>query len=91
PDIDEERAEHEGEERERRQLDAAPDTGIYAGRAEREVEERERRRRAAVPAALVLDTTVTIHPGTVRLVTFDSEARRLVLRHSPSPALDRGR
>lgn len=70
---------------------AAPDTGIYAGRAEREVEERERRRRAAVPAELLLDTAVTIHPGTVRLVTFDPEARRLVLRRSPATAPDRGR
>ena len=69
----------------------APDTGIYAGRAEREVEERERRRRAAVPAELVLDTTVTIAPGTVRLVTFDPEARRLVLRGAPATAPERDR
>lgn len=56
------------------------DSGIFAGRAEREDEERERRRRAAVPATMEMDTILTLAPGQVRLITFDAEARQLVIR-----------
>lgn len=49
-------------------------------RAGREVTERARRRLAAVPAMLALDTTVTVVPGAVLLVTFDADARSLRLR-----------
>jgi hypothetical protein len=56
------------------------DSGIFAGRAEREDEERARRRAAAVPAAMEMDTLLTLTPGEVRLITFDAEARRLVVR-----------
>ncbi len=56
------------------------DSGIFAGRAAREEEERARRRRAAVPAAMEMDTLLTLAPGQVRLITFDAEARQLVIR-----------
>lgn len=56
------------------------DSGIFAGRAAREDEERARRRRAAVPANMELDTILELAPGQVRLITFDAEARRLVIR-----------
>lgn len=56
------------------------DSGIFAGRAAREDEERARRRRAAVPATMEMDTLLTLAPGQVRLITFDAEARRLVMR-----------
>lgn len=56
------------------------DSGIFTGRAEREDEERARRRHAAVPAAMELDTLLTLAPGQVRLITFDAESRRLVIR-----------
>jgi hypothetical protein len=56
------------------------DSGIFAGRAEREDEERTRRRRAAVPAIMEMDTLLTLAPGQVRLITFDAEARQLVIR-----------
>jgi hypothetical protein len=56
------------------------DSGIFAGRAAREDEERARRRRAAVPANMELDTLLTLAPGQVRLITFDPEARRLLIR-----------
>lgn len=55
------------------------DTGIFAGRAEREAEERARRARAAIPAALVLDTTLTLATGQVVVVTLDQELRALKL------------
>ena len=55
------------------------DTGLFAGRAERESEERARRARAAIPAALSLDTTLTLAAGQVVVVTLDQERRVLEL------------
>jgi hypothetical protein len=57
------------------------DTGIFAGRAEREAVERTRRARAAVPARLVLDTSMTFVRGRVLIVTFDAARRALVALH----------
>lgn len=57
------------------------DTGLYAGRAAREVAERGRRDRAAIPPRLELDTTVTLAPREVALITFDP-ARKLFLLHT---------
>ena len=55
------------------------DTGLYAGRAAREVAERGRRDRAAIPARLELDTTVTLAPREVALITFDPERKAFQL------------
>lgn len=72
---------------ETREDEAAPravpdaDTGLYAGRAAREVEERGRRDRAAIPPRLELDTTVTLAPREVALITFDPE-RKVFLLHT---------
>lgn len=55
----------------------AADTGIFAGRAERESVERARRARAAVPAHLVLDTSMVFAPDRVVVVTFNAERRAL--------------
>ena len=55
------------------------DTGIFAGRAQREAVEHERRERAAIPARLVLDTTLAFAPRQVMIVTFNPERRALVL------------
>jgi hypothetical protein len=65
---------------------AAPetDTGLFAGRAQREAAEHARRARAAVPASLVLDTTLTFAPRRVRLVTFDAERRTLEVAAPPN-------
>jgi len=63
---------------------ADPDTGLFAGRAAREATERARRVRAAIPAQLVLDTTVTLAPRQVGLVTFDPTQRRLAFRTGPN-------
>jgi hypothetical protein len=52
-------------------------------RNEREDDERRRRRAEAIPALLALDTTVTIRVREVVLVTYDANARRLVLRTAP--------
>lgn len=71
-----ERATDEVEWRSRR----GADTGIFAGRAEREAFERTRRARAAIPATLVLDTSMTFVPGRVLIVTFDADRRALVAR-----------
>lgn len=57
----------------------AGDSGIFAGRAEREAEEHARRARSAIPPRLVLDTTVTLAPRRVAIVTFDPERRVLSL------------
>lgn len=57
------------------------DTGLYAGRAAREVAERGRRDRAAIPPHLELDTTVTLAPREVALITFDPE-RKVFLLHT---------
>lgn len=64
---------------------ADADTGIFAGRAERERVERERRVRAAIPARLVLDTSLTFVAGRVRIVTFDADSRALVVLASGRP------
>lgn len=61
------------------------DTGLFAGRAEREAEERARRARAAIPAALSLDTTLTLAAGQVVVVTLDQERRVLALVSDRSP------
>ena len=61
------------------------DTGRYAGRAGREADERDRRRRATLPAALALDTTLTIAPGRVALISFDPETRSLAVRTPAAP------
>ncbi len=58
---------------------AATDTGIFAGRATREVAERARRARAAVPARLVLDTTMSVSDRRVVVITYDHERRALVI------------
>lgn len=53
------------------------DSGIFAGRAEREADEHARRARAAIPAMLVLDTSLTFTPQRVKLITFDRDRRAL--------------
>ena len=53
------------------------DTGIFAGRAEREAAERTRRARAAIPAWLVLDTTLVLRPGRGVIVTFNADRKAL--------------
>lgn len=58
---------------------AGGDTGIFAGRAEREMAERTRRARAAIPARLVLDTSMTFVPGRVAIITFDAHRRVLTV------------
>ena len=58
---------------------AEADTGIFAGRAQREAVEHARRARAAIPAHLELDTTLTIAPRQVLIVTFVTERRALML------------
>lgn len=58
---------------------AESDTGIFAGRAQREAVEHARRARAAIPAHLELDTTLSITPRQVLIVTFAPEHRTLVL------------
>ena len=58
---------------------ATTDTGIFAGRATREVAERARRARAAVPARLVLDTTISLGDRRVLVITFDHVRRALVI------------
>jgi len=62
---------------------AESDTGLFAGRAEREAVERARRRRAAIPARLVLDTTITFAPDRVIVVTFDADRRVLTVLDRP--------
>jgi hypothetical protein len=62
------------------------DTGLYAGRAAREAEERGRRDRAAIPPRLELDTTITLAPREVALVTFDTERKLFLLRTGRPPA-----
>lgn len=55
------------------------DAGISADRAERERTERTRRQRAALPAAVVLDTTLMMAAGRVAVITFDADERRFVM------------
>jgi hypothetical protein len=61
------------------------DTGLFAGRAQREATEHSRRARAAIPPRLALDTTLTLEPRRVALVTFDPELRVLELHTGHSP------
>lgn len=49
-----------------------------ASRAAREDAERERRRAEAIPPLLTFDTTVTLRPRTVFLITYSEGDRRLV-------------
>ena len=65
---------------------AGADTGIFAGRAERETDERRRRARAAIPARLVLDTTLAFAPGRVLVVTFDGDRRALEVLDGRAPS-----
>jgi hypothetical protein len=60
------------------------DSGISTGRAERETVERARRNRAAVPPRLVLDTSLTILPRGVTVVTLNQERRTLEIVHEAS-------
>ena len=62
------------------------DTGLFAGRAEREADERRRRARGAIPARLVLDTTLTFAPGRVLVVTFDGDRRALEVLDGRAPS-----
>ncbi len=55
----------------------------WQNRAAREDEERERRRAEAIPAALVVDTTITLQPRRVMLVTYGDAGRRLTVRSGP--------
>jgi len=64
---------------------AAVDTGIFAGRAEREVVERARRARAAIPALLLLDTTLAFAPERVIVVTFNPDRRTLEVLDGARP------
>ena len=57
---------------------AVTDT-LLGGRAERERAERSRRVAEAMPARLALDTTITLVPGGVALITFDQINRRLTI------------
>ena len=66
----------------REQRNASSDT-LLGGRAEREREERTRRVAEAMPSRLVIDTTMTLVPGGVVLVTFDQNTRRLTMRKEP--------
>ena len=56
---------------------------LLGGRAEREREERTRRVAEAMPSRLVIDTTMSLAPGGVVLVTFDQNTRRLTMRKEP--------
>ena len=64
----------------------AADTGVFAGRAERETDERRRRARAAVPARLMLDTTLVFAPGRVIVITFDQDRRELQVLGGTPPS-----
>lgn len=55
------------------------DTGLFAGRAQREAAEHARRARAAIPARLVLDTTVVFIRDRAIVVSLDAERQRLQL------------
>lgn len=66
-----------------RDISGAPSDTLLGGRAEREREERTRRVAEAMPSRLVIDTTMTLVPGGVVLITFDQNARRLTMRKEP--------
>jgi hypothetical protein len=55
------------------------DAGISTDRAERERAERTRRQRTALPAAVVLDTSLMMEAGRVVVVTFDAGERSFVV------------
>jgi hypothetical protein len=63
-------------------MHAEPDTGLYAGRAAREAEERKERTLAAIAPRMALDTTLTIAPSSVLLITYDPVARTLKVHRS---------
>ncbi len=56
------------------------DSGIFAGRSARESDEHARRAKGAIPASLVLDTTLVFAPRQVLLVTFNRDRRALEVR-----------
>jgi hypothetical protein len=60
------------------QEDPEDQEGVEMNRAVREREERKRQRQEALPPRLALDTTLTLEPGEVVLVTYDRGVRRLV-------------
>ncbi|MDZ4862301.1 MAG: hypothetical protein SGJ01_02550 [Gemmatimonadota bacterium] len=73
---------------------AAPDSGEHPddsliaglpGRDRREADEREHRRLEAVPASLLLETTLVLEPRQILLVTYDVEGRRLVSVSGKAP------
>jgi hypothetical protein len=66
-------------------LDTTAEGRIPPDRATREREERRRQQQEALPAALVLDTSVTLAPGAVLLVTYDPSARRLAALTGSEP------
>jgi hypothetical protein len=53
------------------------------GEPSREDDERRRRRAEAIPPVLTIDTTISLAPRAVVLVTYDALARRLVLKGRP--------
>jgi hypothetical protein len=59
---------------------AGGDTAVAGGREGRERAERARGRREALPPALTLGGDVLFAAGEVALVSYDADARRLVLR-----------
>lgn len=58
-------------------------TPALADRSAREDDERRRRIAQAIPPILAIDTTVTLAPRTVLLVTYDERQRRLVILQAP--------
>jgi hypothetical protein len=58
--------------------DTDDEEGLEPDRSVREREERKRQRQEALPSRLALDTTLTVGPGDVVLITYDRGARRLV-------------
>ena len=63
---------------------AGPDTAAGGGREGRERAERARSRREALPRMLSLGGDVLLAAGDVVLVSYDADARRLVLRQRSS-------
>jgi len=65
----------------------APDStaGALPDREHRERDERRRRREEAVPARLELRDTVDLQPREVMLVTYEPQARRLVIVRGRAP------
>jgi hypothetical protein len=70
------------EEHDRENRGTRSDT-LLGGREERERQERSRRDAEAMPSRLVIDSTMTLVPGGVVLVTFDENTRRLTMRKEP--------